>query len=98
MQSLKEGGKPMVTQYLLTFQNTHYAVKSEKLLVSNQLAVSVMALPESLGDFCGICLRLEPADFQTGCQLLRTEQIPVEGMYEIIIDSQGERSYRPWMN
>ncbi|MFD1899335.1 DUF3343 domain-containing protein [Enterococcus termitis] len=84
-------------EYLLTFQNTHYAVHSEKVLVEQTIPVAVMALPTSLGDFCGICLRLEEKDFIEGRRHLLQAGLPIEGIF--IIENQGEgRSYRPWKN
>ncbi|MHC5229239.1 DUF3343 domain-containing protein [Enterococcus sp. LJL99] len=82
-------------EYLLTFQNTHYAVHSEKVLLEQQIPVSVMPLPTSLGNFCGICLRLEERDFNKGRDLLIKEKIPIEGIFMITEDNE-RRNYVPW--
>lgn len=82
-------------EYLLTFQNTHYAIHSEKVLLEQQIPVSVMPLPTSLGNFCGICLRLEERDFSKGKDLLINEKIPIEGIFVITEDNEG-RNYVPW--
>lgn len=81
--------------YLLTFQNTHYAIHSEKVLLEQQISVSVMPLPTTLGDFCGICLRLEEKDFTQGRNQLIKEKVPIEAIF--IIEDNGERrTYLPW--
>ncbi|GGC78873.1 DUF3343 domain-containing protein [Enterococcus wangshanyuanii] len=82
-------------EYLLTFQNTHYAVHSEKVLAAHKIPVSVMALPTSLGDFCGICIRLDDAFFEKGRQYLSQADLPVEEIF-IIEEQNNERSYRVW--
>lgn len=82
-------------EYLLTFQNTHYAVHGEKVLIEQQIPVLVMPLPTSLGNFCGICLRIEKKDFIEGRNLLIREKIPIEGIFMIKITSEG-RNYLPW--
>ncbi|OTN89988.1 hypothetical protein A5819_002486 [Enterococcus sp. 7E2_DIV0204] len=82
-------------EYLLTFQNTHYAVHSEKILLNKKIPVSVMALPTSLGDFCGICLRLAREDFEQGRMHLADAKIPIKGVFTIE-GSNSERKYVPW--
>ncbi|EOL43509.1 DUF3343 domain-containing protein [Enterococcus caccae] len=81
--------------YLLTFQNTHYAVHSEKVLLNKKILVSVMALPTSLGDFCGICLRIAKEDFVFGRQFLEEAKIPIKGIFKIE-GTKNERTYLPW--
>lgn len=84
-------------EYLFTFQNTHYAIHSEKMLKKEQLPVSVMALPSKLGDFCGICLRLDPENFLKGKRVLEEHHIPFEKIFTIN-RVNGERIYQPWRN
>lgn len=81
--------------YLLTFQNTHYAIHSEKSLLEQQISVSVMPLPTSLGSFCGICLRLEEKDFSKGRNQLIKEKIPIKEIFVIEENNEG-RNYLPW--
>lgn len=82
-------------EYLLTFQNTHYAVHSEKVLLNKKISVSVMALPTSLGDFCGICLRITRDDLDIGRAFLAEAKIPIKGIFEIE-EICKERKYLPW--
>ncbi|EOH98832.1 hypothetical protein UAY_02101 [Enterococcus moraviensis ATCC BAA-383] len=82
-------------EYLFTFQNTHYAVQSEKLLLAKEIPVSVMALPTSIGDFCGICLRVTKEEFESGRKSLVEAQIPIEGIFRIE-GNHSERKYVPW--
>ncbi|MBM7687806.1 hypothetical protein BCR24_02310 [Enterococcus ureilyticus] len=82
--------------YLLTFQNTHYAVHSEKIFIKNNLPVSVMALPTSLGDFCGICLRIAAQDLDKGRVYLNKAEIPIEGIFTIE-GVNKERTYKRWI-
>lgn len=83
-------------EYLLTFQNTHYAVHSEKVLINKNIPVSVMALPTSLGNFCGICLRIAIEDFESGREHLNEAKIPIEGIFKIE-GNHRERKYSPWI-
>ncbi|MGX7263070.1 DUF3343 domain-containing protein [Enterococcus crotali] len=82
-------------EYLLTFQNTHYAIHSEKILIQKKIPVSVMALPGSLGDFCGICLRVAKSDLVDGRKYLSEASIPIEGIFKIE-RAHNERTYIQW--
>lgn len=83
-------------EYLLTFQNTHYAIHSEKILIQKKISVSVMALPSCLGDFCGICLRVAASEFVAGRKYLSEANIPVEGIFKIDGANNNERTYTRW--
>lgn len=83
-------------EYLLTFQNTHYAVHGEKVLGQKNIPVAVMALPTSLGDFCGICLRLAEPNFRMGQECLKDAKVPIERIFTIE-RTDNERTYTPWI-
>lgn len=84
-------------EYLFTFQNIHYAIYSEKMLKKECFPVLVMSLPSKLGNFCGICLRLEPDHFLEGKMVLEQQNIPIEKIFTIE-QVNGERIYKPWEN
>lgn len=50
------------TELLLAFPSTSCAILAEKLLLSQNLLVTVMPLPASIKAGCGICLRLPPEE------------------------------------
>ncbi|MTD38126.1 DUF3343 domain-containing protein [Erwinia sp. CPCC 100877] len=81
--------------YLLTFQNTHYAIHSENLLTQEKIPLSVMALPEKIGDFCGICLKVKEEYFAASRSCLNKAQVPVEAVFKITYDG-NERKYQLW--
>ena len=43
-------------EYVLTFKNTNFAIKSEQYLLVKKLHVSVIPLPSDISAGCGICL------------------------------------------
>jgi hypothetical protein len=80
---------------LLTFPNVHYAIQSEKLLLAKNIAVTVVALPASLGDFCGVCLRIAKQDLTKSHCLLEEAKLSVKAIYTI--EKEGrERKYQLW--
>lgn len=83
-----------LTDYLFTFENTHYAISAENLLVP-EMPVKVMALPSSIGSGCGICLRIDKSNLEKAQTMLKKAEVSVEHVYEIIQDN-GKRTYKLW--
>jgi hypothetical protein len=81
--------------YLLTFQNTHYAIHSENELTQAKIPISVMALPETIGEFCGICLKVNEAYLVASRSCLTRAEIPVEAIFAITYIG-NERKYQLW--
>jgi hypothetical protein len=81
--------------YLLTFQNTHYAIHSENELSEAKIPLSVMALPAAIGDFCGICLKVNETYLAVSRSCLIRAGIPVEAIFAITYVG-NERKYQLW--
>lgn len=82
-------------EFLFTFPNVHYAIHSEKYLTAQQILVKVVPLPASLGDFCGVCLRINEADLAKSYGLLTDEGVPIKAIFKIEKHA-GERKYQKW--
>lgn len=64
----------MKQECIFSFSTTHDAMRAEKLLLEQTIAVRVMPLPQAIRSGCGIALRAEPSD---------------QEMIEIALTSQG---------
>ena len=62
-------------EYVLTFKNTNFAIKSEQYLLMKNLHVSVIPLPSDISAGCGICLRLSDDEIETAVSILRENGI-----------------------
>lgn len=83
---------------LLTFTNTHFAIKAEQLLQKASLSVAPMPLPVKLGgSLCGICLRISQADTTAALQLLADGGAAPAAVYRIS-ETEGNKEYLPWPN
>lgn len=84
----------MTTELVFTFHSTHQAIKGEQSLVNGGLKVRVMALPNSLGAGCGLCLRVAPDEVTTALALLQDVGIEPEGVYSKVME-EGRAVYLP---
>ena len=79
---------------IITFRSTRDAIKSERVLLEGGLAVKTMALPSALGAGCGLCLRLQENELDSGRGLLMAAGVEPEGFYFKEIH-EGRSIYRP---
>lgn len=68
-------------EYIITFQNTNSAIKSEHCLLAAGLSVGVMPLPGQIRAGCGICLRLTPEEIGGALRILTDNNIGGTGVY-----------------
>ncbi len=69
------------SEMLITFRNTHAAVRSEGILRNAGVGVRVMPLPEHLSAGCGVCLRIHPGELPRAEALLAGSGVGWEGLY-----------------
>jgi hypothetical protein len=56
---------------VFSFNRTVDAIMGEKCLMDAGIPVMVMPMPAYMGSSCGICLRLEPENFEEAKKLLK---------------------------
>ena len=81
---------------LLTFANTHFAIKAETVLDAAGIVVAPMPLPVKLGgNLCGICLRISAAETVAAVERLEAAAAPPADVYQIV-ETAGGKEYVPW--
>lgn len=65
-------------EYVITFKNTNYAIKSEQLILENHIKVSIMPLPSQIRAGCGICLRIDKDSIDSAESILRENSVEFE--------------------
>lgn len=68
-------------ELLVTFPDTHNAIRGEQVLLAAGVPVRVMSLPGGLGSACGICLRIDAGDLPRAEELFLTDRIARAGVY-----------------
>jgi len=67
--------------YIVTFQNTHEAMKAERETVKNQIKVTVIPTPTYITKSCGISLKIEEENIQSIYNLIKSENIKVKEIF-----------------
>lgn len=69
--------------YILTFNNTHEAMKAESACLSSQIKVIMMPTPTYITKSCGISLRVGKSDFEGLKELISDNKITYKGVFEL---------------
>lgn len=67
--------------YIVTFQNTHEAMKAERETVKNQIKVVVIPTPTYITKSCGISLKIEEENIQSIIKLVKSDNIKVKEIF-----------------
>ncbi|MGV8982483.1 DUF3343 domain-containing protein [Clostridium sp.] len=67
--------------YIVTFQNTHEAMKAERETVNKQIKVVVIPTPTYITKSCGISLKIEEENIQSIYNLMKSENIKVKEIF-----------------
>ncbi|MBU3157446.1 DUF3343 domain-containing protein [Clostridium estertheticum] len=71
----------MSKHYIVTFQNTHEAMKAERETVKKQIKVVVIPTPTYITKSCGISLKVYEEDIQGIINLIKAENIKVKEIF-----------------
>lgn len=66
---------------VFAFETTRAAIVGERALLDAGLDARVMPRPASLGEGCGICLRVPDGDGEAASAALRAAGAPVQGVF-----------------
>ena len=67
--------------YIVTFQNTHEAMKAEREAIKNQVKVIVIPTPTYITKSCGISLKIDEENIQSITELIKMEVINVKEIF-----------------
>ena len=67
--------------YVVTFQNTHEAMKGEREAIKNQIKVTVIPTPTYITKSCGISLKIDKENIESIIELVKSEDINVKEIF-----------------
>ena len=68
---------------IISFESTHMAIKSEKILLEEKLEVRIIPVPREITASCGLALKISKEDFKRGLELLKCNNIELSGCYSV---------------
>jgi hypothetical protein len=85
-------GRLSIEEIIFTFPSIHELIASEQGLLAEGIPVRVMPLPDQLGRYCGMCLRLKPEDYERAAAVLGED---IHDRYALSLEA-GKKVYSPW--
>jgi hypothetical protein len=67
--------------YIVTFQNTHEAMKAEREAIKKQIKLVVIPTPTYITKSCGISLKIEEDEIHNIIGLIKLETIKVKEIF-----------------
>jgi hypothetical protein len=67
--------------YIVTFQNTHEAMKAEREAIKNNIKLIVIPTPTYITKSCGISLKIDEENIQNIIELIKSETIKVKEIF-----------------
>lgn len=81
----------MATYAVITFHNTHFALKAKKVLENSRKNVETIPVPREFSSECGFCCKI-PWDEKDGAEnILREHDVLTEHIYRWERDERKER-------
>ena len=80
----------MSRMFVVSFNSTHHAMRSEKLL-EKDFSIMVMPTPREISASCGISLRVNEDDIEAITEVLKKNDVDYGGVYCIIKSDDGLR-------
>ena len=68
---------------VISFESTHMAIKSEKLLLEKQMEIRIIPVPREITASCGLALRVDLDKFERVKKILEKNSIEISGCYSI---------------
>ena len=82
----------MNEMYIVSFNSTHNAIRTEKLLVENDVVVTTLPTPREISASCGISIRFLKDDVENVRRIIKENEVENKGIYRVSKNSDGKRS------
>jgi hypothetical protein len=73
----------MNEMYIVSFNSTHHAIRSDKLFEQNSITSTTLPTPREITASCGISIRFLYKDIEDIKKILETNSIEYKGIYNI---------------
>ncbi len=81
----------MNEMYIVAFNSTHHAIRTDKVLNEKNLKVTTLPTPREISSSCGISVRFLKEDMDTVVESLKENDILYNGIFKVSRVSGGEK-------
>ena len=82
----------MNEMYIVSFNSTHHAIRTEKILNDNNIRCTTLPTPREITASCGISIRFLFEDIENVKNLVESSEVDYKGIYKIQRLSDGKKS------
>ena len=82
----------MNEMYIVSFNSTHHAIRTEKILNENNITCTTLPTPREITASCGISFRFLFEDIENVKNLVESSEVDYKGIYKIQRLSDGKKS------
>lgn len=81
----------MNEMYIVSFNSTHHAIRTDKLLEENNIKSTTLPTPREITASCGISIRFLQEDLDNLISVLKDNSIEFKGIYHIKRLENGQK-------
>ncbi|MDB8794018.1 DUF3343 domain-containing protein [Romboutsia sp. 1001216sp1] len=81
----------MNEMYIVSFNSTHHAIRTEKLLKEKEIVCTTLPTPREITASCGISIRFLYNDIEKVKETLRESDVEYKGIYKIAKLENGKK-------
>lgn len=74
----------MNCMYIISFNSTHHAIESEKILGSKNIKFTTIPTPREISASCGISIRFLEDDLEDIIKIFSSDNLLYKGIFKII--------------
>lgn len=78
--------------YVVSFNSTHHAIRTEKLLLAEGLKIMTLPTPREIAASCGLSIKFELEDLEKVNSIMKENSLERRGIFHITKDESGERT------
>lgn len=77
--------------YVISFNSTHHAIRTEKLLLEEGMKIMTLPTPREIAASCGLSIKFELDDLEKVNIIMKENSLERRGIFHIKKDDSGER-------
>ena len=81
----------MNEMYIVAFNSTHHAIRTDKILNEKDLKVTTLPTPREISSSCGISVRFLKEDMDVVVECLEKNEILYHGIFKVNRVSGGQK-------